>query len=446
MRIARGARALLGLGTFAIAGCAGGPAPVAASWQARLDAELAAIASDPAMPLASLSVLAIRRGEVVYHRQLGSRWIDNASRANDLPADEATLYRIASISKLVTALGVMKLVEAGVLDLDRDAGDYLGFALRNPHFPDTRITLRMLLAHTSSLRDEGGYFWPDGNDIREVLMPGGALHGQGAMWSRDAAPGTFFTYANLPWGVIGTVMERATGERFDRLMHRLVIAPLGLAGGFSPADMRPEQVRNIATLYRKPSSGPWVAQVDDYSKEPPIPRAGSGYVAGSNGTLFGPQGNLRASAADLGRIMRMLMNGGELEGRRFLRRASVDLMLSRQWTADGTNGRRDYGAYKLRYNAAGLGNQHFLDLSAPGAGDRLVDGGGFTAVGHLGDAWGLTGAFAFNRESRDGLVFLVGGPGFDPDHARGEYSSFYRYEERILTALYRRAVLGIAAP
>lgn len=444
MRLAAVVRAVLGLGAFVVAGHghAGGASA--------LDAELAAIAGDAARPLASLSVLAIRGGRVVYQRQFGSRWIDNANRRNDKPAGPATLYRVASISKLVTTLGVLRLVESGKLSLDRDVGDYLGYRVRNPHFPEAPITLRMLLSHTSSLRDDAGYFWPAGNDIREVLTPGGALHGDGAMWSREAAPGEFFHYANLPWGIVGTIMEKAAGERFDRLMQRLVLDPLGMSGGFSPANMPAAKVRDIATLYRKRSAqddkapwdpkGPWIAQVDDYSSEPPVPRAGPDYAIGSNGTVFGPQGNLRASAADLARVMLMLMGEGELEGRRFLEPRTVELMLSRQWRHDGRNGASTYGSRRERHQAWGLGNQHFLDVGGPGRGDRLVEGGGFTGVGHLGDAWGLTSAFVFDPASRSGLIFLTGGPGFDPETHPGTYSAFSRHEERILTALHRHAL------
>ncbi|MFP5329674.1 MAG: serine hydrolase domain-containing protein, partial [Alphaproteobacteria bacterium] len=61
--------------------------------------------------------------------------------------------RIASVSKLVVAIGVMKLVEAGKLDLDSDVSRWLGWPLRNPAFPDRPVTLRQLLSHTSSVRD-----------------------------------------------------------------------------------------------------------------------------------------------------------------------------------------------------------------------------------------------------------------------------------------------------
>jgi hypothetical protein len=113
-------------------------------------------------------------------------------------------------------------------------------------------------------------------------------------------------------------------------------------------------------------------------------------------------------------------------------------MFARQWTYTGPpSGITHEDLPSPRFLAWGLGNQHFLDIAGAGEGDRLVEGGGLRAVGHLGDAWGLRGAFVFDRESRDGLVFLAGGPGFDPMTRRGTYSSFYRYEERIMTALMR---------
>ena len=74
--------------------------------------------------------------------------------------------RVASVSKLVVALGVMRLVDAGRLNLDRDVSDYLGWRLRNPAFPDTPITLRLLLSHQSSITDNVDYVIPLGGTVR----------------------------------------------------------------------------------------------------------------------------------------------------------------------------------------------------------------------------------------------------------------------------------------
>lgn len=95
-----------------------------------------------------------------------------------------TLVRVASISKLVTALGVMRLVEAGTLDLDRDMSAYLGWRLRNPAWPDAPATLRMLVSHTSSLVDVGdNYAVPLGRSQPPAIGP--------ANWSAHP-PGTWF--------------------------------------------------------------------------------------------------------------------------------------------------------------------------------------------------------------------------------------------------------------
>ena len=159
--------------------------------------------------------------------------------------------------------------------------------------------------------------------------------------------------------------------------------------------------------------------------------------------MFGPQGNLRISVRDLGKVMRMLMAGGVHEGRRILAQRTVDEMLAPQWGFDGGNGAIDDGWHQGRYRAWGLGTQLFLDHGGPGAGDRLVAGGGFLAAGHLGGAYGLNAVFAFNRARRDGMIVVIGGTAFDPATYPGEYSAFGRHEERILTALYRWAIAGL---
>jgi CubicO group peptidase (beta-lactamase class C family) len=439
----QGRRNLLGLallgGMSSIVRAAG-----ASNTESALDRELAAVANDPACQLASLSVLAIRNGKVSYEGQFGHRFI-GAGALPSKPADERTLYRIASISKMMTTLGLMMLVEQGKLSLDSDAGDYLGFSLRNPHFPDRVVTLRTLLTHTSSLRDDAGYSWPADTALSTILVPGAPRYGKGEMWSGKAAPGEYFTYCNLNWGVIGTIMERVTGERFDRLMKRLLLTPMGLHGGYNPSEFSAEDLSNVAALYRKrttdtevwDANGPWIAQVDDYSARPPAPPVGiANYVVGTNATPFSPTGGLRISAHDMGLVMLMLMNGGVHEGRQILKPATLERMFTRQWTYDGSNGDTNRG----QFNSWGLGNQRFPDM--PGM--RLVEGGGFAAMGHHGDAYGLMSTFVFDPAARNGMVVLVGGTSSDPEANKGRYSAMPRFEERILSTLHQRAILGKA--
>ncbi|WLI89126.1 serine hydrolase domain-containing protein [Massilia sp. R2A-15] len=410
--------------------------PIAGNPFGALDRELSDIAGDPACQMASLSVLAIRAGKPVYQRQFGHRFLATAA-APSRPADERTMYRIASISKMMTTLGLMRLVEDGKVALDADVSAHLGFTLRNPNFPDQPVTLRTLLTHTSSLRDEAGYFWPLDTALSSAITPGA--------WAKNAGPGQYFNYCNLNWGVIGTLMERVTGERFDRLMKRLLLDPMGLHGGYNPSEFSPEDLANVATIYRKrttdtevwDSAGPWIAQVDDYSTRAPTPPAGiERYVPGTNATSFSPTGGLRISARDMGRVMQMMMNGGAIDGRRILKPATLSAMFERQWTFDGKNG----DTYRGLFNCWGLGNQQFPDQ----AGIALVDGGGFAGLGHHGDAYGLVSTFVFDPATKNGMVVLVGGTSADPETRRGAHSSMARFEERVLTALYRGAILGLS--
>src|SRR3546814_6271887 len=241
--------------------------------------------------------------------------------------------RIASISKLVTAIGVMRLVEAGKLDLYADAGELLGFPLRNPAFPDTPITLRLLLSHRSSLTDAAGYWQtPLGGRLRDILDDPGA-------WDTGHAPGSYFRYTNLNFPLIAQVMERASGERFDRLMHRLVLRPLGIQGCFNWATCSDAAVTRAVVIY----DGEGQHSKDDlHGTRPdyPVIAAEDGscdlsqWRPGANGALFSPQGGLRISANGLARNGRMLLGDGALAGMRLLTTDSVD----RQSGGEGKRG------------------------------------------------------------------------------------------------------------
>lgn len=404
----------------------------------KLDAELAAIVNDAQRPLSGLSVLAIRDGKVAYQQQFGLRRLDTTGRGITAPVTPQTMFRIASISKMMTTLGMMRLVEEGKLKLDTDAGEYLGFALRNPHYPSQVITLRHLLSHTSTLRDDAGYSWPAGTALRDVLAP------DGKMWARDGEPGQYFTYSNLNWAVIGTIMERVTGRRFDRLMRRLLLAPMGLRGGYNPAEFSTQEVADTATLYRRrtreteiwDSKGPWIAQVDDFGVTAPQDPPGlDKYVIGTNATPFSPTGGLRMSASDMGKVMLMLINNGRHEGRQLIKPASLALMFGEQWRFNGSNG----DTLKGLYHSWGLGAQRFADVRGNMGG--MPKDGRFHAVGHLGEAYGLVSTFAVDLRKKQGIVSLIGGFASDPEADPGLQSAHTRAEERILDAIYQRAIL-----
>lgn len=169
---------------------------------------------------ATVSIVA--DGEVVTERGWG--WSDlGDERADRRPVDpDSTLFRIGSISKVVTATVVMSLVEEGVLDLDDPVQDRLDVSL--PRAFDRPVTLRHLLSHTAGFEDE----------LAGVI----AGPGEGPTTLRDAVsveppeqiyePGTIPAYSNWSNGVAAYVAERATGRPWAELVQERVFDPAGM--------------------------------------------------------------------------------------------------------------------------------------------------------------------------------------------------------------------------
>jgi CubicO group peptidase (beta-lactamase class C family) len=335
--------------------------------------------------------------------------------------------RIASISKLVVAIGVMRLVEAGRLDLDRDVSEWLGWRLRNPAFLDRPISLRMLMSHTSSARDhDDQYAIPLGGSLQAVLADPNS-------WDSRHGPGTgYFTYANLNFPVVGSIVERVTGERFDIWMRREVIDPMRIDACFNWPTCSDAAVARAVVLTQdgKP------IRDDLGGKRPACPvfaKEGDNcdlgrWRPGENGALFSPQGGLRISARDLARVGRMLLNQGTLDGVRILSPASVATLLAPAWIFDGSNGDTDKGFY-CRYGLA----TETLATKTSGCRDDPA-GDGVERVGHAGEAYGLRSGLWIDRAKGVGVAFFVTGLPADPPPGR---SAFKAAEERALSEALR---------
>ena len=322
--------------------------------------------------------------------------------------------RVASVSKLVVSLGVMRLVEAGTLDLDRDASDYLGWRLRNPAYPDAPITLRLLLSHTAGVRDGNDYRVPLGKTVQAALADPKA-------WDAGHAPGRYFTYSNLNFPIIGSIMERATGERFDALMQRLVLKPLGVEACYNWPTCSDARVARAVVLYHVNGT---VRNDDLHGKQPPCPvytESGcdlSSYKPGDNGALFSPQGGLRISARDLAKIGQMLLAGGK----GFLSPASFATMTAAQWTYDGTNGDSEGGFYC----SYGLAVQQLATHPATCNDDMFGDGK--RRIGHAGEAYGLRSGLWIDPASGKGVAFFATAV---PDEAPNGRSAYTAVEEQL---------------
>ena len=234
--------------------------------------------------------------------------------------------RVASISKMMTAIGVMKLVNEGKLDLTSDVSRWLGWSLRNPNFPDRPIDLSMLLSHTASVREhDDDYVIPLGGSLQQIMA-------DPKNWDRQHGPADgYFAYVNLNYPIIGSIIEKVTGERFDIWMRREVLEPMKLDACFNWPTCSDSAVARAVEL-DTPEGKP--AKDDLHGTRPACPvfvKDGAPcdlnlWRLGENGSLFAPQGGLRISARGLARIGRMLLNGGALDGVRILSPQAVDTL------------------------------------------------------------------------------------------------------------------------
>ena len=332
----------------------------------------------------------VKDNQVIYHHNFGVK--DLATKE---PVDDATLWRIASISKSFTATSLLQLVEQGKVSLTDDVSDLLGFKVRNPKYPDVPITLEMLLSHTSSINDSQGY-WTTIDIINpDINTSAGACY-------NDYAPGSGgYEYCNLNLNLAGTILERVSGERFDQYVVNHVLKPLGLYGGYCVDSL--DKAR-FAHLYD------WDAEagqyVDNYD-EAYAPRSEkvANYKMGHDALIFSPTGGMKISGLDLARYMTMHMNYGTTpDGVR---------IISEESSRNMQTPRSEPEHYGLNL---------WLD-------DHFVPG--VTLVGHTGGAYGLRSAMFFHPDEKYGFVVICSGAhypeGMDDNVLEGSIIRMYRH-------------------
>ena len=291
--------------------------------------------------------------------------------------------RVASISKLVGALAVMRLVDQGKIALDRDISDYLGWRVRNPAFPDQAITMRQLLTHRSGIRDNVDYIIPLDGTIEAVLADAKA-------WEAKHKPGSYFSYANLNSPLIATVVERVTQERFDQAVARLVLKPLKIDACFNwGAGCSVGRRAQAVTLLR--TNGDLARDAAITGSDPcPVAPASTGscdlalYQIGKHGSAFSPQGGLRISPLALVIIGQVLLK----KGRPLLSQKAFAEMTKVQWLFDGSNGDDEKGYF----TAYGLGIHMHKDSK------------GTLWLGHVGEAYAFRGGFWLDMKSKRGFM------------------------------------------
>ncbi len=336
-----------------------------------------AIQTTPALPKPATALLNFDSKSIEAELITGEAGVLGRKATMDDPV------RVASISKLVGALAVMRLVDQKKIDLDRDVSDYLGWRVRNPAFPDAPITMRQLLTHRTGIRDSVDYILPLDGRLEPVLADPEA-------WDAKHAPGAYFSYANLNSPLIAAVLESATGKRFDQIVAEQILKPLKLNACFNwSAGCTPERRLQAVTLLR--TNGDLAVDAPRTAPDPcPIAKASDGscdlstYPLAKHGSSFSPQGGLRISPRDLAKIGQMMLNGG----RPLLSRKAFAEMTKVQWQFNGNNGDDDKGYF----TAYGLGVHIHKDSK------------GKTWMGHVGEAYAFRGGFWLDMKGKRGFM------------------------------------------
>lgn len=281
--------------------------------------------------LAGAVVLVADRDKILSLEAVG--FADVAARK---PMRPDSLFWIASQSKPITATALMMLVDEGKVRLDDPVEKYLPefkdqwvAALKEPDLvvlrrPKQRVTVRHILSHTSGL--------PFASAIERPTLDGLPLRvgvGSYAMTPLQWEPGTRYQYSNAGINTAGRIIEVVAGIPYEDFLEKRLFAPLGM----KDTTFRPtaEQVGRLAKSYRPKADGTGLEEIpitqlryplDDPTRQPM------------------PAGGLFSTAADVGRFCQMILNGGVLEGRRYLSESAVAEMTGRQ---TGSSIKENYG-------------------------------------------------------------------------------------------------------
>lgn len=260
----------------------------------------------------ALVVLVWQQGEEKYQYARGFQ-----DAGSTRPADENTLFKCASVTKMVTAVGLMQLWEQGEFLLDTPLEAYYGKPVCNPLRQNAPVTLRQVMSHTSSIRESAGYNprWGDEEQAESYFL--------------RASPGKNYQYANLNGGLTGSAVELFSRQSLQSYMHAQVFAPLFLDAAYSPVFLNHPE--NMADTFR--TNGDVYMTAAEYLQE------ASPYddTCAPHSHYRTAVGSLWMSAHDMAVLGSMLSMGGSWQETSILSGDTVRLMCRDQSSVAGSS-------------------------------------------------------------------------------------------------------------
>lgn len=306
------------------------------------------------------AVAIVRDGEIVHLAGYGV-----ANEKGD-PVTPQTPFLLASLSKSVTAVAIMQLVEAGQIELDAPVQQYLPWFL-----PDTPITVRQLLHQTSGLDETEGYrrnLEPDGPDALAQSIR------QLADTELNHPPGTAFEYTNSNYDILGLLLETVTGQSYGDTIQANIFDPLAMNNSFTSLD--DARAAGMSSAFY-----PFLGRQNSFDGWMPYTRA------------VQPSAGLIGSVEDLAHYVLAHLDDGRYQSTQLLSPASIEALHTPDPALDSD----------VAY-AMGWGVWPFDDAALPG--DAAP-----TAVSHGGEWLGFSNLILLIPEYELGVALLLSGPG-----------------------------------
>ncbi len=256
----------------------------------------------------------VQDGEISFKQGFGY-----ANLKDQAPVDpDTTLFRAASVTKLVTATAVMQLVERGLLDVDQDVNNYLrDFRLDETRF--SPVTIRHLLTHSSGL--DGKEIGMEARTAAEVMPLGKYLAER--MPRRVLPPGDVIMYSNYGYALAGFLVQTVTNDSYANYVHKNILGPLQMRDSTMEQPLPPGLIGDLAVGYEFNDNG-YQSVRDTFLHDPPA-------------------GGLVASGADMARFMIAHLELGRCGDVRILNEATVRQMQRQQFTQHPRLAGRTFG-------------------------------------------------------------------------------------------------------
>ena len=355
--------------------------------------------------VSGFSVAILNKNGLIFSKGYGY-----ADVKNKIPMTDNTIQNIGSISKTITGAAAMQLVEQGKLDLDKNINAYLPFSVLHPVFPNTPITARQLLTHTSAIVDRSAIYDGDlsyhyggdnpillGDFLADYFTPKKAIYSVDNF--ATYAPGTERKYSNIAYGLIAHVVENISKMPFNNFTKKHIFTPLGMTStGWMLSDIKQS---DHAQLYKFEDKK--LKQIEWY------------------GLVTWPDGGLRTNVTDLSKFIVAMINEGRHNGIHILEPKTVQSIFTPQFLQGSVLSKvKESDSHKqaITWNV-------------------IKRKSGDTIIGHNGGDPGIRTYTYFDPKTSQGMVFFLNTASSD----KGIYKAVSKYIQSLLSIMNQRDIV-----